>query len=332
MAWPFSRRTTYVASTTPSIKAADLNALQDAIIDLYLGGRGQFGSGSDGAATMDGAVAAPAWATKSGSTYTAQRDAFVTDLTIDTATLDMNGFRLYVKGTLTLAGTSPLIKCNGLPGAGQVAGAGAHRASMFGGGNGGAGGIQNGAGPAAGSNAVNSPKFSGTAQNGGAGAVGDPGGGGAGGSALAVIANAGGWDHTSTLFLGYVIGESSGTSLLTGLTGGAGGGGGGADDGGLSDGGGGGGGGGVVGVAARFITISANATIQAKGGAGGNGAGNHAGGGGGGGGGLIFLTYGLLTLNGHTLTRDVTGGAGGTGLNNGATGVTGVVIEHDLGA
>lgn len=37
MAWPNSRLTTYVANSTPAIKAADLNALQDGIIRLVGG-------------------------------------------------------------------------------------------------------------------------------------------------------------------------------------------------------------------------------------------------------------------------------------------------------
>lgn len=51
MAWPYSPLTTYVASSTPSIKAADLNAIQIAINTLY-GGLGLWGDGSDGNLTV----------------------------------------------------------------------------------------------------------------------------------------------------------------------------------------------------------------------------------------------------------------------------------------
>lgn len=37
MSWPLSRLTTYVASSTPAIKAADLNSIQDTVIGLSLG-------------------------------------------------------------------------------------------------------------------------------------------------------------------------------------------------------------------------------------------------------------------------------------------------------
>lgn len=37
MAWPLSVRTVYTAGTLPAIKAADLNAIQDAIVGIYAG-------------------------------------------------------------------------------------------------------------------------------------------------------------------------------------------------------------------------------------------------------------------------------------------------------
>ena len=54
MAWPFSRLRTYVANTTPTIKAADLNALQDKIIGLFAGTLSTIGLVLDG--TGDQAV------------------------------------------------------------------------------------------------------------------------------------------------------------------------------------------------------------------------------------------------------------------------------------
>jgi len=88
--------------------------------------------------------------TYSGLTWSAQRDLYLTDLTVDdTYLLNMNGYRLFVKGTLTV-GTTATIHNNGndgtdgtegnAGGALGVAGAGGAGATLFSGSGGGDGG------------------------------------------------------------------------------------------------------------------------------------------------------------------------------------------------
>ena len=70
-----------------------------------------FGTGIDGSASLDGTVAAPAWATKSGSNYTLTRDVFATNLTLtSTARIFTNGYRLCGTGILDVsaAGTNAI--------------------------------------------------------------------------------------------------------------------------------------------------------------------------------------------------------------------------------
>jgi hypothetical protein len=81
---------------------------------------GLFGDGSDGSATLDG-TATVTWAGKVSSVYTMSRDCYMTSLTVNTGvTLVTNGWRIFVQGTLSGAGT---ISCNGGNAAGAAAGA-----------------------------------------------------------------------------------------------------------------------------------------------------------------------------------------------------------------
>lgn len=52
MAWPFSRLTSYVATTVPAIKAADLNAIQDALIGVFAGTLSRIGIVLDGTGNL----------------------------------------------------------------------------------------------------------------------------------------------------------------------------------------------------------------------------------------------------------------------------------------
>lgn len=301
------------------------------------GGIFTFGDGSDGDVVI------------SGNT-TLTRDMYYDDLTVDSGiTLSPAGYRIFVKGTLTVNGT---IERNGI-----VGGAGNS-------GNGGAGGaaladgyLKGSLAGAAGGNGGNPPVVGtdGTAvsnalgtsagKNGGAGgqAGGNPGAaGGTGGASTAanvkLIAN---W-HLATLL---DIASSGSTVKFTNSGSSAGGGGG--RDGGAGTGGGGGGGGsagGILAIYAKTVVISATGVIQANGGAGGAGetqAGTDSGGGGGGGGGnggIIVLSYNSLTNAGSITATGGAGGAGGTGGNppaddngtSGTTGASGVIYQFQM--
>ncbi len=337
MAWPFSRRTTYVASSPPSIKAADLNAMQDQIAVLS-GLSIFFGTGEDGSAHLDGA-ATPAWTSRVGSVYTMTRDAFVTDLTMDAGTtLKTAGCRLYGTGTLTCPSTA-LIHNSGVDGAagtttGAAGGLGGSGLVLLGGGAGGLGNGHTSGFSSAGGDRTNSKGGAG-----GAGGPGDPGAASAGGTVTAPAAGVGGFGSLWNLLTGFVMGYNAGSPGVNTLTGGAGGGGGGSgDDGGGdgSNGGSGGGGGGIVLI--FFKTVVLGGRIVANGGNGGvatidAGAGYGGGGGGAGGGGVVILVYAEKTGSG---TLEVTGGNGGAGQGisgaAGSDGSDGTVYEFALAA
>ncbi len=296
---------------------ADWIAYLDAISGL------NFGDGSDGDVVLDG-VAVPSFMTLSTGVYTLQRDAYIDNLTLDAAsaiTLVTNGFRLYVRNTLTFDGAATPGIANAGENGTTTGGAGGAGGSMGGGATGGDGGFGITASTAGGSK---------TDSIGGAGGAGGDSfaAGDVGGSTALPTAAQGSWRHESTLHQGTIIGNG----LVTTLLGGAGGGGGGQS---TSTGGGGGGGGGVVMVAAKNIVLNTDAFISANGGDGGSVSGGIAAGGGGGGGGGIFLTYVTKTLNGNTLDVVANGGAGGTGDgggDNGVAGSAGTIIEHEVGA
>ncbi|MDD5152610.1 MAG: hypothetical protein PHS95_01250, partial [Candidatus Pacebacteria bacterium] len=71
------------------------------------GGGSNYGSGVDGAYVLDGtqATVSGLFTKDSATSYTLQRDAFFTNLTISSGvTLNPGGYRVFVKGTLTLSG------------------------------------------------------------------------------------------------------------------------------------------------------------------------------------------------------------------------------------
>jgi hypothetical protein len=275
------------------------------------GGDPRFGDGSDGAITADGIAAIPALGgAPVGSVYTLTRDAFPTNLTVNSGvTIVTNGFRLIVQGTLTNNGT---VSNGGLTASGATAGAAVPAGTLGGSFAGGAGGNAGGAG-AAGTSATTSAGGAGGA--GGAATAG--GAGGAGGTATPPTAVQGGIPRASP----YVeTGQVFGNAGLKLVLGGAGGGGGGAD--GVNAGGGGGSGGAYLLIAARAVVNSATGLIHANGGKGANGTAGNAGGGGGGGGGYVGVVTRSLSNAG---TISASGGGFGLGSGTGAAGSSGAV-------
>jgi len=282
-----------------------------------------FGTGKNGALTTSGDI-------------TLSADKFYTNLTVSSGdTINTNGFRLFVNGTLTNNGTIDNSASDGGDGANGVSGSG---------GNGGAGGI-GGKG-----NSLPSGKTGATGGKGGEqvqgnngtagtptflcmgtnnGSTGGRGGGSTAGNFGASGGAAGASNNTRKNQLGQGITEYSlcdpdGTRFeISGNSGGGGGGQGQTS----SYGGGGGGAGGVGGFIAIYAKkIINNGDIKVKGGDGGDGGNGHfnAGGGGGGAGGrggTILLVY--ISKSGSGI-YSYNGGAGGTagtgGKNNGVNG------------
>ena len=263
-----------------------------------------YGDGSDGNVTIS-----------SNTSLTA--DKFYNNLTLDSSfTLNPDGYRIFVKGTLTINGT---IARNGNIGGNGGAndeygtGGSALTTNTLGGsgvgGNGGTFGVGATVGGAA------NPSKGG---NGGAGgnAAGDSGEGRAGGTATAPT------QPINAIPFCIMLTDFPTTNKILG---GGGGGGGGWHNVQHYGGAGGGSGGGVIFIAARKIVL--NGSIEAKGGNGGNGyggGGNYSGNGGGGGGGFVILIYNSKTGSG---TIDVSGGSVGTGGSGGANGSSGNTIQ-----
>jgi len=315
-----------------------------------------FGNGADGDVVI------------SGNT-TLTEDKYYDDLTIDSGfTLDTGGYRIYVKGILTVNGS---IARNG--GVGTTGDQGTSGGSGGGGGGGGslADGYTKGSATPGSGGAGGNDDHNGTAGVAGtavANALDASNGvdGGAGGLGCSTyVGGAGGAGGTTTIstnrFNGFIFTQtildvsSTGASLkFNSSASSGGGGGGGACGGGDGTGGGGGGGGGsnggIVGVYAKTIVIGAAGSVTANGGAGGvggaglvegsNGSGG-GGGGGGGNGGIVVLMYKSLTNNGSS-NITANGGAGGvggadpgtadssTGGSTGTTGNAGTVYQFDL--
>lgn len=294
-----------------------------------------FGDGSDGAATISG-----------NTTLTS--DMYYTDLTINTGvTLNPGGFRIFVKGTLTINGTGKIARngnnggngtagsngsgsSGGDGGAGGTAGAaladGSIKGSVAGaaGGTGGTGGDSAGTpgpnGAAAGNGTAVAKSLSGAANNGGAAVLGgasvnsgNPGGtGGARGTAGASTGTV--YNEPRTSVAAYLLYDSlpSGDTLKASPSdGGAGGGGGGGTGGVVSAkrGGGGGGGGGSASPGAIVVIFAKTIVNSGTISANGGNGGNGANGG-----------------NGSTPSAGPadSGGGGGGSAGNGAPG--GVVI------
>jgi hypothetical protein len=274
---------------------------------------GIFGTGVDGAATLDG-TATVGWASKAGSVYTLTRDAHVTALTINSgSTLITNGYKIYCQGTVTNAGTisndGNAGQANGTAGAS----AGSNSGTLLPGIGGGAG--NTGAGTA-GSVGGGSYAVVGTG-NGGAGGLGSSGAGG--GSTFSASTGVPGAPIRSAQNAVTSFVPTTLTGGLKAFSGGPSGGGGGGD--GTNKGGGGGGGGGAIVILTHGMNNSG--AISAIGGNGGSPSTGNAGGGGGGGGGVVAI-YTLSAWT-NTGTTNVAGGTGGTAVGTGANGSNGTV-------
>jgi hypothetical protein len=268
---------------------------------------GVFGTGTDGAVTLDGSTTYNGFSSLAGSVYTLTRDVQASSLTINNGvTLKTANYRVFCTGTITNNGTISNVGNNASGGTGGGVSSGA---SLGGGRGGGAGGTG----------------VSGTGGNGTAASAGSAGGNGGAGTSGAAgsgasptgpsAANAGNNPLalpfaalTSILIFGTFQGI---------LQFGCGGGGGGSDL--ASNAGGGGGGGGSVIVLFAAAVVN-NGTITAAGGNGAAGTGGNAGGGGGGAGGAILV----YTLTAWTAgTTSAAGGTAGSGSGTGSGGSNG---------
>ena len=278
---------------------------------------GVFGTGTDGAVTLDGSTTYNGFSSLAGSTYTLTRDVQASSLTINNGvTLKTASYCIFCTGTITNNGTITLVGNNA---SGGAAGAIGPNNSFLGGRQGGAGGTA----------------VSGTGGNGGAvnyGAAGGAGGAGTSGAA----GNGGAANSASAaqiaprLALPFCVAAGAvvynGTNNLIEF--GAGGGGGGSDVA-TNAGGGGGGGGGIIALFAAAVVN--NGTITAAGGNGAAGtAGNAGGGGGGAGGAILVYTLTAWTQSGTATAAGGNFGAGsGTG-SNGNNGGNGLVLNSVL--
>lgn len=250
-----------------------------------------FGMGSDGDVTVS-------------ATTTLARDMFYDNLTVtSTGIIKTDGYRIYVKGTLTVD-AGGIIQHDGQSATTRTGAQGAWTgldSSTFGGGAG-----ANGGNFGNGSNATTSVGNwgGGSGGNGGTGTF----NGGTGAVPTVTVRRP---RSTFSVANAYSFQSSWGT-----YTGGGGGGGGAGPSG--AYGGGGGGGGGVLHVCAN--TLTNNGTIRAIGGNGANSQGGNGSGGGGGGGGVLMVSY--LTKTG-TGTLSVAGGNGGNGSGTGTAGAAG---------
>lgn len=340
-----------IAATSPiridGGASADLSANRTISFDSTTLTTGFFGDGSDGSVVFDGIatvlslVPGPATFALGAQTtagagsvspstqfYNLTRDLHLDNCTINAGVLlATGGFRVFVKGTLTLngyIGAPASSGGNGAAGAAGSAGFGKAAGTIGSSGNGGAGGNTstgvpvNGSAIATGIDAYvagTAAAVSGAAATGTAGAAGQGGAGGA--HALGGAASGAG----GTVSLGAVASVATLHNVfqavtargLTGtlFTGGSGGGGGRGDTTvPLGGGGGGGGGGGPVVIFAR--QFSGSGLVTAHAGHGGNGF-EQAGGGGGGGGGFAVIGY----ATGSAPTVEVYGGTGGAGGSSG---------------
>lgn len=283
------------------------------------------GDGSDGAVTLDGANTY-SFFSKSGSTYTLQRDVFLTTLVVNSGSiLEANGYRLFCKTSAQIDGTLRNNGGNGGNGSGAVGGtAGAASASgTLIGGSAGVAGNGNTNSPFVGSNGTSiSPSI-----------------GASGGSTTGFTATTGG-TATATkqfprtaAFATWLIETGSTVQALKGGASGASASGNAAGGGVTAASGGSGGGGGLVFLATPTITIGASGLIQANGGNAGTSVqagGGSASGSGGGGGGCVVLIYATLTNSGSITANGGTGAAGVGSGNAGGNGSNGYVLQLQL--
>lgn len=313
--------TVWAGPSSGSAAQPTFRALVDSDIPTFISRTWLWGDGSDGAFTADGA-ATPGWATLAANVYTMTRNAYLTDLTINTGiTIKTQGFQLWGTGTLTGASSTSIISCNGI---GATSG----------------NGVSLSLNAVYGSAGVANPGSGGNGQTGSAAVVGGPGNGfplggngsaggngegagAAGGTNAAILASSGGL-HGASIIFGALTGKCIFGGTTSGIGGtygaGAGGGGGGKS---IAGNGGGGGGSGAFMVGVLFLSIAGTGTINAVGGAGAAGQGGNASGGGGGGGGVIFVV--TRTANWNSLwSTSVAGGNGGAASGSGAAGTQGV--------
>lgn len=251
---------------------------------------GKFGDGSDG----DVVISTPT---------TLTRDMYYNNLTV-TSTLYSNGFRIFVKGTISGAGT---ISCTG---------ASSYATSRF----------KNGLGYPTGGDY--NYGVSGTVGGSYSGAGGNGGGNynpGSGGAVPTRLNKFG-----TSMFASMMGVDLLANGTFTSIIGGGGGGGGGGGLGSGTGNGKGGNGGGVVLIIARIFAGSFTIDVRGENGnngnAGADGNGYYRGGGGGGGGGAIFVIYSTKTWTGSSV---VTGGTAGTngGANAAVNGGNGTYNE-----
>lgn len=273
---------------------------------------GIFGDGSDG----DVVIA-------TGAPVTIARDMMYNNLTVpNSATLTPRGFRIFVKGVLTIGATGN-INDNGLNASGVTAGGALGSVTAgFGAGSGAgaAGRTTTGAGTASGTSSNCSINdLNAAPQGGNGGSAGGANTGGAAGAAPPPTITQK-WNSLASLLTARTY---NGTATFNG---GSGGGGGGADiTAGAATSGGGGGGAGIVWIAAKTIVNAGS--ITANGGAGANGvsATGVAGGGGGGAGGMIGI---ITTTSTGIGTVTANGGTAGTSVGTGSVAPTAAKVGN----
>jgi hypothetical protein len=331
--------------TASKIPLADANASIGGWVGFV------FGDGSDGDAT----IAAP-------TTLTA--DKYYNDLTVNDD-LDTDGYKVFVRGTLTIADGKKIFNSggdggnggdasSGVGGTAGVAGAVANGNSLPAGEEGKIGGAGQGVPNTAGNAGTAGDSISATliSSNGGAGGAGGASGGGeAGGAGGSAGTSTVSKDLPKNLISAFSLIDVSGTSIaIQRPSAGSGSGGSGGVDNfaNAASGGGGGSGatGGVVFVSAKTITLAGSSVwLEAIGGDGGDGGAvfdpggagiGGSGGGAGGNGGTIILIYSTKTGSATTSVLAGTGGTGsakagtGTAGANGANGSVGVKFEFAI--
>ena len=302
-----------IATTERPPALLDLSVLGSSIMRVFL-------------RSLAGAVDGGLYGDGSGGTVVAgtgvlTEDMYYENLTIPAGvTLNPNGFKIFVRNTLTMVATG-VIANNGGNGANADAGGAAGAAT-------GVGSVGESFVGAAGAVGAGVAGTNATTSAGGAGGLSGAGAGGAGAAGGTVtaptVAQGAGAADPLKLFraspqLGILLGAgvAGAQTLVRGGAGGASGGGNGLA---VTGAGGGGGGGGVV-IVARAIV--GTGTIRANGGAGGTGAAAVNAGGGGGGGGGFVLTVAESALPATITVQALGGAAGGAGAGGGVAGGAG---------
>lgn len=280
-----------------------------------------FSSGVDGNVTFDGSATVLSLA-PSTSVYTLTRDIYPDNMTVNAGvTIKTQGFCIFVKGTLTNAGT---ISFNGVAASGSTGGAGYSNMGSL--------NVTTGAGANGRATTGAGSNGSGTTANNIARSVGGNGGTAGGG-------NGGGTGNTTSspadgagdiTDIGFAARRRlfNGTGLASPNCGGGGGSGGCNTGTGTATSGGGGGAAGAVLISCAILINSG--TISANGGVGGDGVftGNGEGAGGGGGsGGWVWVAAGRIKSQGTITASGGTGGVGNGGTaTGGSNGTAGRVI------